>query len=493
MPAPVKGWNARDPLDGMDPGYAIRLDNFVPRNGSVNLRGGYAEHATSVGTTVVETMMTYKNDGTAKMLAAANGSIYDVTNAAAGTSLGSGYTNSRWQWVDFNKKLIAVNGDDTPLTYDGTTLSTVTFTGSGLTPANLIGVRSYKSRLFFIEKNTANFWYGGINSVSGTLSKFPLAEVHSSFGDLEAMASITLDGGDGPDDLIAFIGSSGTVLVYSGTDPSSASTWAIVGRFEIGAPVGRRPVLQTGADAAVITADGYIPLLQVMRGGRASAGRYAISDQIQGAVNEAVRNYGSNFGWQGVLYSKDNLAIFNVPAVDGTRYEQHVLNTQTGAWCRFTGIPAVSWCVFEDNAYFGGVDGKVYKFDSGTSDDGTNIAGDAQSAFHYLGGRGSLKNFHLYRPIVSSDGVIPIQMGLGVDFDDDIPVAATTSTVAAGADWNSADWDTAEWSPGARIQKDWQSAATFGYSASVRLKVSTATQQVKWFATDFTFEKGGFL
>lgn len=495
LPAPVKGWNARDPLDGMDPGYAIRLDNFVPRPGAVELRAGYASHATSVGTSssVVETMMTYNNDGTAKMLAAANGAVFDVTSAAAGTSLGTGYTNNRWQWVDFNKKLIAVNGADTPQTYDGTTLSSVTFTGSGLTPASLIGVTAFKSRLFFIEKDTANFWYGGVNSVSGALSKFPLAEVHSSFGDLKAMATITLDGGNGPDDLIAFIGSTGAVLVYSGTDPSSASTWSIVGRFEIGAPVGMRPALQTGGDSAVITADGYIPLLQVMRGGRESAGRYAISDVIQGAVNDAVRDYGVNFGWEGVLYSKANLAIFNVPAVEGTRYEQHVLNTQTGAWCRFTGIPAVSWCVFNDEAYFGSVDGTVYKFDSGVNDNGAAIAGDAQSAFHYLGGRGSLKNFHLYRPIVSSDGVVPIEMGLGVDFDTDIPVTATTSTVAAGGDWNSAEWDVADWSPGARIQKDWQSAGSFGYSASVRLKVSTSTQQVKWYATDFTFEKGGFL
>lgn len=495
LPAPVKGWNARDPLDGMDPGYAIRLDNFFPRPGSVDLRAGYAQHATGVGTSSsnVETLMTYQNDGTNKMLAASNGAVFDVTAAAAGTSLATGYTNNRWQWADFNKKLLFVNGEDDPQVYDGSTVTAAGFTGSGLTPANLVGVVAHKSRLFFIEKDTANFWYGGINAITGTLSKFPLAEVYSSFGDLMAIAIITLDGGSGPDDLIAFISSTGRVILYQGTDPSSADTWSIVGRFEIGSPIGRRPVLQTGPDAAVVTADGYIPLLKVMRQGRASAAAYAISDTIQGAVNDAVRDYGGNFGWQGLLYPKANMAIFNIPAVEGTRYEQHVLNTQTGAWCRFTGIPAVCWVVFQDEAYLGSVNGTVYKFDSGVNDNGAAILGDAQTAFHYLGGRGSLKNFHLYRPIVSSDGVVPIQMGLGVDFDENIPVTATTSTVAVGGEWNSAEWDAADWASGARIQKDWQSAATTGYSASTRIKVSTATQQVKWFATDYTFEKGGFL
>ena len=41
--APVKGWNTRDAIAEMDELYAPVLENWFPRQGQCELRGGYEE------------------------------------------------------------------------------------------------------------------------------------------------------------------------------------------------------------------------------------------------------------------------------------------------------------------------------------------------------------------------------------------------------------------------------------------------------------------
>src|SRR5690606_29423840 len=79
IPAPVKGWNERDPLDGMDPGYAVTLDNWFPQTGYVELRGGSASHATGIGTGVVETLFEHRSGASHKLLAFGNSAVYDAS------------------------------------------------------------------------------------------------------------------------------------------------------------------------------------------------------------------------------------------------------------------------------------------------------------------------------------------------------------------------------------------------------------------------------
>ncbi|WP_085441200.1 hypothetical protein [Magnetofaba australis] len=41
IPAPIKGWNARDSIIAMSPEHAIELINFIPRPGRLELRRGF--------------------------------------------------------------------------------------------------------------------------------------------------------------------------------------------------------------------------------------------------------------------------------------------------------------------------------------------------------------------------------------------------------------------------------------------------------------------
>jgi hypothetical protein len=71
-------------------------------------------------------------------------------------------------------------------------------------------------------------------------------------------------------------------------------------------------------------------------------------------------------------YPQGSYALFNIP-ITSTTAIQYVVNSQTGAWTKFTNQNASSWAAYNGDLYFGGQGGIVYKADTGTDDNGANI------------------------------------------------------------------------------------------------------------------------
>ena len=488
-PPPVGGWNARDALDQMAVADAVVLDNWFPRANDVVSRNGYALHCDTGETGTVQALHEYHAGTTRKLIAGVGGKLIDVTSATPMT-LGTGFTSDQWRATNFGGRLILVNGADAPQTYQSS-LAASGFSGTGLTPADLKDVLAYKSRLFFVEKDSQVFWYGGLGAVTGTLTKFDLSLVGNFGGNLVGLGAITQDGGDGIDDLIAFFMSSGEVIVYSGSDPGDVNGWALVGVFRIGAPVGAAP-LKFGSDLVAITQDGYVPLTRVLPFGRVQ-GNAAFSDKIADAATEAVQAYGGNTGWQALQYPKGSMLIINVPR-NTSKFDQHVFNTDTGAWCRFRNVPSHCWALFDDRPFFGSADGKVYEFDTGETDAGVSIECDGQVAWNYFGDRSRLKRFTAARPIFRSETDPGVTMALGTDFDSSIatnPVAAAVPDTAGA--WDASSWDQAIWGGALKAAKSWQSLTGIGYAGSLRVRVSVQDQRVYWQSTTYVFEPGGIL
>lgn len=300
----------------MKPTDAVICDNFDPKPGALTLRSGCDNWVTGI-TGAVETLMQYAALGTRSLWAAANSAFYDVSaSGAVGAAADTGHTNNRYQFVNFGTAggnfLIVVNGADTPRKYNGTVWSSNAITGSGLTDSNLIHVNAFKQRLFFIEKNTLNFWYLPVSTIAGAASKFDLSSFFTLGGELQAMGTWTIDGGDGQDDYAVFLTTEGEVAIYRGTDPALISSWFLVGIYKIGRPISRRCFVKVGSDLVVITEDGFVPLSRALITGRASP-KVAISDKISGAVSDAVRSYKSNFGWQALIYPQGDWTMFNIP------------------------------------------------------------------------------------------------------------------------------------------------------------------------------------
>jgi hypothetical protein len=146
VPSPIGGWNARDSLAAMAPTDAVQLVNFFPTPTEVSLRKGYAKASTGITGKVYSLMNYAKVDGSYSLFAAAESRIYDATTSTA-TQVFTGLTSSKFQFINFSNTsgdyLIACNGQDPTMIYDGTrwfyvattttaqTISTITRGGTG--------------------------------------------------------------------------------------------------------------------------------------------------------------------------------------------------------------------------------------------------------------------------------------------------------------------------------------------------------------------------
>ena len=490
-PSPIGGWNVRDSQSLMAETDALVLDNFFPGDTEVSLRKGFTSHATGLGSDV-ETLMTFDAGGSAKMWAAAGANIYEVTSSGAVGDAGvESLSNARFQWTNISTSggnfLWICNGADAPRHYNGSAWATPSI--SGVTTANIANVVVHKTRLFTCFNNSMVFGYLGVNAVAGTMAEFDLSSVFRLGGVLTAIGTWTRDGGSGADDLAVFITSNGEVAVYSGTDPSDATKWSLVGVFKIGRPIGRRCFEKVGSDLIVITDAGAVPLSQVLQSGQ-SAPTTAISDKIAGAFKESSDANFDTFGWQVLLYPRGRYGLFNIPQGSSV-FHQYVVNLTTGSWARFTGQNAHCWVVFNGELYFGGSSGVVFKADTGTNDNTAAIEGIGKTAFNYFGQRGTQKQFTMIRPVMESNLSLTVSIGFDLDFAQGVDFYTPEPAPVLGATWDEAAWDEEFWPiEGGNVVQVWRSVNGIGYAAALRVKTSTTAQNVKWHSTDFIWQTG---
>lgn len=470
----------------MKPEDAQTLINWYPRLTHVETRKGFSEHCDTGETSQVLTLATLDTGSTTKLIAVCNGKFFDVTTSSPST-LATGLTGSEWVHTHFGNRLFFVNGTDAAKDYDGSTLSSTSWTG--VTPANLDFVTSFKSRLYFVEKNSQSFWYGSVDAVTGALTEFDLAQTGTFGGTLYAIGSLPIDGGSGPDDVFWALMSSGELILYSGSNPGS--DFSRIGVFKIGEPIAKKAIERVGNDVYIVTSDGIVSLQKVLPYGR--AGRNKFSDKIVKAAKYATDTYSAQSGWCAKFYPKKGMLIFNVP-ISSSRAEQYVCNLDTGAWCKFKNQNAGSWALMSKDLYFGGKAGKIYKADTGTSDDGAVIAADAITAWNYFGSRAYLKKFNMYRPILNSTDTPGVVAAIGVDFDNQIATNPVSSNpITSDAVWDTAVWDTAIWAGGSMVTRSWEAAGGVGYCAALRMKSNADDQQIEWNSTNFIYEPGGLI
>ena len=499
LPAPVGGWNARDALGEMAPDDAVQLTNFFPATTDVMLRYGYSQYATGL-TGQVETLFSYAGGAAKKLFGVSNGSFYDVTaGGAVGAPAVTGQTNSRWQYVNNattgGNYLQAINGADKMQVFDGTTWhvdgSGAPYDITGVDSRNLSNINVHKFRVWFTQENTLKAWYLPTGAIGGAATAFDLSGTAMMGGYLVAMYTWTIDAGYGVDDLAVFLTSQGEVIVYRGTDPATANTWALVGIWRIGTPVGIRPCIKFSGDLLIICQDGVYPMSGALQSSRTNP-KVAVTDKIQFAVSAAISSYGSNFGWQLLQFPKENMLFLNVPVQEGMNQQQFVMNTINKSWCNFTGWAANCWELFNENPMFGG-DGYVGIAWSGLDDDGANINADGLQAFNYFNTPGQLKQVTMIRPTLFTDGSPAASANVNVDFDlanTTAPLAFTGTTYAI---WDSAVWDSGIWAGDLNVTRQWQGATGLGYAIAPRLKVASQGIRVQWVATDLVMVRGGIL
>lgn len=494
MAAPTGGWNTRDNIANMPKNCAVLMDNWFPDSSKITTRRGYIPFSTGMNGNV-NSLMTYQPQlSTSRLIAANAGSLYNATALGAAALMKSGFSSDKWQFINMGTSggrfLIMFNEMDTAQTFDGTTIADCGITGPDVT--KLAWGNNHQRRLWVGEKNSLSAWYGGTNSITGSFTEFPLYGVANKGGYIMGMATWTRDSGDGQDDVAVFLTSEGEAIVYEGIDPSAAATWSLVGVFQIGKPLGRRFFTKAGGDLILLTQDGFVSAASMLVTDRSQARKSAISTQINEAVTRVLRDSGTLFGWQPVIYPLGNMLIVNVPIDVQTSY-QYVFNTLTIAPTRFTGMNANCWAVFNDKPYFGGKDGIVYQADSGETDNGNPVAADVLPAFSYFGDPDSIKKFNLGEAIFQSDSEVTAALDLNVDFRQKTFAGTPSAITGTGGKWDTAKWDQDQWGSEQDIFRVWQSINGLGTAAALRCRVNNKGPQVSLLALNYIYENGGPL
>jgi hypothetical protein len=502
-PPPVEGWDAISPLASMKPTRAVKLENWFPQPGYVEIRRGYASHATGMGsTTPVQSILIYNalsasND---KMFAVAGTSIYDCTSAGAATDTTKTVTNARWQYVNYTTSagtayLWACNGVDKPYQYDssgGWAQPSIT----GVTDTDIVNVNVFKKYIWVCLNNSMDAAYLPLDSIAGAATKFPLGSVMGRGGRLMAMATWTRDGGSGADDLAVFISSRGQVAVYQGTNP--ATDFELVGVYEIPPPIGRRCFTRVAGDIAVVTLGGVLPLSKALTQDTAAEAGIALTLRINNAINAYAQSHKSKFGWELTPFPLGTAAILNIPTAENSSAVQAVMNTLTGAWCKFTGWNMNTFAVFQDNLYGGSNIGILYKMWTGGKDGSSTITATGQTAYNYFGQPGYQKRFTAVQTLITTSQSTNPAHGISTDFKDNAVLGTPSSVTTADAiyDDSGSVYDTALYATDSRADADWHSVFGIGQCASLHFKQSTNTTSavtVQMNGYNITYELGEFF
>ena len=573
--SPIGGWNARDSIANMPPLDAVTLNNFWPTPTDVQLRLGYSRFCTGI-TGQVNSLMNYAGVTQQKLFAAAGTSIYDASGSTG--VVVKTITNDKLQHINVGTTgghfMVAVNGDDAALLYDGTnwisyastataqTISTITRGGTGnltatvttASPHGLItgnqivvagaipvqyngtylitrtgantftytmatapatdgvtlgaytinyaitGVNSttfvhvnlFKNFLFFVQENSMEVWYLPVGQVAGLATKLDFGGIARMGGFIQAMGTWTIDAGQGADDYAVWVTNNGEAIVYNGTNPDAAETWALKGVWQLGQTFNRRCFLKWGGDLLLLTQDGLVPLASALQSSRLDP-RVNLTDKIYYEISQEASLYSANFGWQINYFASENMLIINVPSGNGVR--QFCMHTISKAWCSFSNISAKCWELSYDTMYFGG-NGFVGRFWDSYSDAGNNIIAEVQQAYSYFDAPGQQKRFTMIRPIFQTDNGLPgILVGINTDFDAQnslgaVSFNAVSSTLGV---WDSATWDEDVWGGALALTRLWQGVTGIGYSGGIIMKVASQGIDVHWVSSDYVMERGGIL
>lgn len=228
----------------------------------------------------------------------------------------------------------------------------------GLDPRKACFVMVWKSRVWFVERNTNNAWYLPAGTIFGTAVKLALAQ-SAQFrhgGDLVGLWNWTLDGGAGVDDLLVAATRGGDVAVYQGSDPASASSFALKGTWHAGALVaGRRVATSFGGDLLLLTKSGLRPLSQLVSG--ADGGGTYVTAKIANLFNALAEERGHLPGWDVGLHPGENALLVTVPKPGANEEGEHCTEQLvmslwgTRSWSRFD-LPIEAMCVFNKKLYF---------------------------------------------------------------------------------------------------------------------------------------------
>ncbi len=473
VPAPNSGINAVDNLLSMgprNPEDSIFQYNLIPSQYGCKVRTGYRDWCTGVGVGGVRTVMPYTGSLSSanRLWVMAQGGIYNASTSAAAPAVNTVFpvsdtTSGYGQWTNYTTIAghFGLYCDETNGYYVYTeaagTWAKVALGGgatqvSGIDPALFVQPMIYKERAWFVEKNSARAWYLTTGSIFGAATAFNFGNKFKHGGTLVALFNWTVDGGEGTNDYLVAVSSSGDVILYNGNDPTVATDFKQQGQWYIGPPpAGRRIAGSFGGELYVLSAYGIIPLTRLIAGALIQQDDVYLSRKITPLINDEMVLGRNTLGWEIKLISTENLLICSVPKQTGFDNIQFVQALNSKGWAVYRDLPYFTGDTWGGQFYIGTTDGRVL-LHTGTQDavdiaglNGVAIDWSALSVFQEYGEVGRYKITQFIRPVflAAQSPSYAVEARYDYNLSEVLPPPAAPSF--SGSVWDVGVWDAALW------------------------------------------------
>lgn len=519
----VKGISSSTSIAAENPGFAQLIENGYVSQIGVRPRGGAKLFATT-GTRAVQSLLTYRTGQFRKMFAVANGTVYDLSDPISTTTTPpisfSGLASSEYSFVNFGTPggdfLIAVNGTDAHLIYNGITMvqNVPAITGPVSAPNSSVFSQTWvhSNRIWFIKRDSQSAYYLPVDSIGGAVTEFPLTGVFTRGGTLAYGATWSQDSGAGLGQRCVFVSTAGEAAVYEGFDP--ASNFVKVGVYEISRPLGKNSFTNIGGELLMVVADGIVPLSQALTKDEAALSLASITRAIAPDWKALVRvnanrpfrftkwpeknlgyvSYGGTYSFNGTLDVIDTAAT------------TYVVNLETGAWSTYSGWDIQSAALFNNKMFFGSSNGKVYEAEAGGKDDGAGYL------FRYLDWPSGFvvgsdtKLFTQCRSTFTYARAFTPQITMSVDYHVVWPAAPPAAAEGDLYIWDSGNlWDAAVvvppkdiWDPviPRTTEHRWRSLGRTGYRGALMSQITinnVATPDVEYISGEVELQRGAVV
>jgi hypothetical protein len=354
---------------------------------------------------------------------------------------------------------------------------------TSVTKADLAFIFTWKSRIWFLAENSATAFYLPVNSVTGQLQLFDFGPLLKNGGPLAIGVSWTYDSGAGIDDSLIIASFQGDVMLWEGTDPSTAATFALKGVWYAGRlPIGRRGFCQHGGNTLFLTEYGLIAISDLVAG-------KLHSTQLEGSfgykVNPNLSRYISDTistrYWFLSVYPVEETLVLGGPIYDSIRSirQSFAMDSLSNAWFTISDMDIYCADVFKGQYIFGTRDGNVCRgfvgFRDGGSFDGvtpgTEVTGRVQGNFNGYGQNTLNKRMLRVKVYGISDGKPSIVVLYKAEYDLKTLLSTPSPVSTVLNTWNNALWNQAIWDTGATSFHKWIGVSGFGKMLSFQLAV----------------------
>ena len=388
--------------------YAQNIENWLIRNvGELEMRDGLTARGTSPSATNLGSTVLYRANGVKKLVRVINGASDTSKFQASDDGVtwtdisggGSKKTGLVWALVQANNNIYGVNGTDTPIKYDGTSITTVSAIPNGTAIEWwknfmwVIGVSATPDRLYFSNAADPETW-GGSDFINVNLGDYSRGQ------GLKGTAGSTGR---------LYVGKQRSVWYITGTSSSNFVLNPLTYEFGVAS---HESMIQVRNDVWCVDLDGNIRGLY--RTSTDNPFGVLRSRDIQATIAGLNKIAISNAKPSAVYF--DNYAMFFVPnGVDDynsiTLVYDTLANRGRGGWIKFTGWNIARATVFQESG-----EPKLFLYDSragngqtyewiGTSDNGIAITAKYETKIYDLGYPSQEKAFRFswqYAPVVAN-------------------------------------------------------------------------------------------